>query len=120
MGSRGMPNSADSTAANAPACEELSLGDILAAALTGLTLEERREEEEERLASRANLLSAYRLSDELAPLLGVAPGEVFDALTDVPDNMLGLLCTPEGWSMLAEFVAGRLNIASPAYRPTLH
>lgn len=102
-----------------PPCLEPTLGDILGAALAGMS-EEMREQEEQRIAARAQYLSAWRIADELAPLLGVTPEDVFSALTYVPDNMLGLLCTPEGWAMLAEFVAGRLNIASPSYKPTIN
>ena len=98
---------------------EPTLGDILGAAIAG---EAARilEVEEQKLAAKAQYLSAWRLADDLAPVLGVLPDDVFNALTYVPDNMLGLLCSPEGWGMLAEFVAGRLNIVSPSYNPAIH
>lgn len=96
-----------------------TLGEILGAALA-YDVEAERREAEERLAASANYRSAWRLADELAPKLGVVPGDVFNALTYVPDNMLHLLASPEGWGMLAEFVAGRLNVASPSYVPVLH
>jgi hypothetical protein len=77
-------------------------------------------EREQRIAADATFLSAWELAEQIAPLLGTAPGTVFNALTHVPDNMLGLLCSPEGWSALAKFSAGFLNRASIDFTPTLH
>lgn len=91
-----------------------SLGDILARALTD------GGEEQVRLAARAQFLSACQLSRELAPVLRVDDGRVFDALTYIPDNLLSLLSSPEGWAALAEFVAAELGARSPSYLPTRH
>lgn len=64
--------------------------------------------------------SAVELSRQMAPALGVGAGEAFDRLCTVPDNMLGLLDSPEGWSVLAGFVATQLGKAAPHYTPVLH
>ena len=91
-----------------------SLADILARALTD------NGQEQVRLAARAQFLSACQLSRELAPVLRLDDGRVFDVLTYVPDNMLSLLHSPEGWAALAEFVAAELGAPSPSYLPTRH
>lgn len=77
-------------------------------------------EDEKRRAADAQFRCAHALSDALAPILRLTSAEVFDALTYVPDNMLPLLCSPEGWSALAQFVAADLGSPCLNYRPTVH
>lgn len=98
---------------------EPTLGEILSAALAAeaVRFDVQREK---RLAARAQYLSARELAREVAPRFGCPPDEAFDALTYVPDNMLTLLHSPEGWSALAEYAAARLGVAAPGYRPTCH
>ena len=60
------------------------------------------------------------LSDDLAPLLGKRSDEVFDVLGTMPNEMLSLLSTPQGWTTLATYVAGRFDLPAPAYAPKLH
>ena len=67
-----------------------------------------------------DLACASELARQLAPLLTTSEVEVLDVLCSVPDNMLSLLDTPEGWSALAGYVAGRLSMPSPGYTPTHH
>ena len=64
--------------------------------------------------------SASKLADEVAGLIGVAPGDAYDALRAIPDNMLSLLDCPEGWSAIAGFVAADLGAPDPDYLPTVH
>lgn len=92
-----------------------TLGDILAAALSHDPERERRE-----MAERAQYLAACELARHLAPLLRLGEAEVFDALTYVPDEMLPLLETPEGWSTLAAHVAADLGVLTVTYSPTRH
>lgn len=70
--------------------------------------------------ARAQLASARELSRQYAPLLGVSPAEVFDELTQVPDNMLALLNSPEGWAALASYIAIDLGDSQPFFAPTVH
>lgn len=63
---------------------------------------------------------ARHLSHCLGPLLGVPQGEVWEALTHVPDNLLGLLDSPEGWVTLSGIVAYDLGISPPAYLPAIN
>jgi hypothetical protein len=65
-------------------------------------------------------VSARELSRQLAPVLCAGETEVFGQLCTVPDNMLALLDSPEGWGTLAGYVAARFGMAPPAYQPTLH
>lgn len=111
--------SAEPTSGPPPIRMEPTLGDILGAILAGES-EQMRVQEEQRIAAQAQYLSAWRIADDLAPLLGVQSDEVFNALTHVPDNMLGLLCSPGGWSSLAEYAAGVLGKPSPRFKPAVH
>lgn len=72
------------------------------------------------VAERAQFVAAQTLSCELGGCLGIHPGRVFHALTYLPENMLLLLHSPEGWSALADYVAAELGAAAPAYRPLRH
>lgn len=93
---------------------EPSLGDILAAAL--------KEGESARLKldADAQMSAARTLCAQAAPSLGMEAEEVFDELTRVPDNMLALLHSPEGWSTLVDYVASSLGKPPPDYEPTVH
>ena len=42
------------------------------------------------------------------------------SLCSVPDNMLSLLDSPQGWTALAGFIACDLGIAAPDYCPKVH
>lgn len=75
---------------------------------------------QERVAKRATLRSAYQLSREVAPLLSMDEEAFFHELTHVPDNMLSLLDSPEGWETLAAWVASNLGAAAPGYQPRRH
>lgn len=68
----------------------------------------------------AQVASARTLADALAAALHRPSAEVFEALTYVPDNMLMLLGSPEGWSALAQFVAADLGAPCLNYCPTVH
>lgn len=64
--------------------------------------------------------SAHHLVSGLSAWTGVAPCVLLRALTYIPENMLSLLDCPEGWSVLAEFVAADLGLSPVGYRPTVH
>lgn len=69
---------------------------------------------------RASLASGRMLAAEVAGALGADASEVFDALTCVPENMLALLDSPQGWAVLAQYIAGGLGLDSRDYAPTVH
>lgn len=100
-----------------PDGETLTLGEILGAALSRI---ETDAEAEARLAERARWHAAWELADQLAPLFSVEAGEVFDALCRVPEEMLSLLETPEGWAVLAGHIAPRFHLPVVTYHPTIH
>ncbi|MAM39267.1 MAG: hypothetical protein CL949_12400 [Erythrobacter sp.] len=87
-----------------------SLGDILAACL-------RAHNPDPKEAQRR---AAFEFVRGCAPLIGVSEVEAFDALTYVPDNLLHLLESPQGWSALAGFISADLGIVAPAFRPAIH
>lgn len=92
---------------------EQSLGEILAAFLRAAPSQFDIEDEAQRRA-------AFELVRKTAPLMGVSEIEAFDALTYVPDNLLPLLQSPQGWSALSAFVASDLGVVAPAFKPTVH
>ena len=63
---------------------------------------------------------ARNLAGEVSDATGIAADRVFDALTRIPDNMLALLTSPEGWSALAQYVAADLGVQRLDYRPRVH
>jgi hypothetical protein len=72
------------------------------------------------LALAACQVSAHELTRHVAPLLGVSEGEVLDCLCTVPDNILVLLDSPEGWHALGGFVAAQLGRGAPNFQPAVH
>jgi hypothetical protein len=65
-------------------------------------------------------LCAAEISRRAGGLLGVSEADAFDALTLVPENLLALLQSPEGWGTLARMIASDLGADLPAFQPTVH
>ena len=86
-----------------------SIGDVLGAALRAAPVVDQFTYEAARAMAR-----------DLAPWLGVTEGDVFEALHTVPDNMLPLLRSPDGWAALASFVAADFGVALNTYTPAIH
>lgn len=99
--------------------EEPTLGEILGAVLQAAASEP-DVSHDDGLAARAQYQAALDLSDQLAEVLAVPSGEVFDALCSIPDNMLVLLESPEGWTALAGYIATDFGVPIVTYRPTIH
>jgi hypothetical protein len=97
---------------------EPTLGEILGAALAGVLPDP--EIDEQALAERARYHAALELAEQLGPLFAVTQAEVFDALCTIPDNMLSLLETPEGWAALAGYLAADFRMPLISYQPTIH
>jgi hypothetical protein len=86
--------------------------DALADAVARASCEPRpvtKENDGTRCTVNANQQWRFRLSSR-----------TWQALWGVPDNMLGLLQSPQGWLALAEFVACQMGVAMPDYSPTVH
>lgn len=106
------------------------LGESLAAALTheqplspvewAISLAIEEWDVEDRLSRRAMLVSGYTLADALASLLRADPETIFQSLGHMPDAMLEHLKSPQGWTLLAGYVAADLGRSAPAYTPTVH
>ena len=64
--------------------------------------------------------AARELSSQIAGSLSADADTVLDRLTYVPDNMLVLLQSPEGWVALAEYVAADLGLGPVGFAPTIH
>lgn len=94
--------------------EGLSLGDALGAAL------HQQAEYEARNYAFARQVAAIELASGVAQALGADWGDVWDEMTHVPDNMLALLESPQGWSVLASYVAESIGRALHSYSPTVH
>jgi hypothetical protein len=65
-------------------------------------------------------VSAMTLAEDVAGLLGVPSKAAWDALCILPENMLGLLDSLQGWTALASFIACDLRMDAPEYRPRVH
>lgn len=74
----------------------------------------------QRQDAEAQVACAYELANQIADAAGLCPEQTFDALTFIPDNMLSLLNSPEGWAALAQFVAADLGVQGLNYRPQVH
>lgn len=74
----------------------------------------------QRMAARFQFLSACELARQIAAALDVTEREAFDSLTFAPDNMLSLLGSPEGWTILAVFVASDLGRESAQLAVAIH
>lgn len=95
----------------APPSIDLSIGDVIAAALSA-DLAERE------LDTRVHC--AMHLAHRTARMLGVTEGEAWEALTYVPDNLLHLLDSPQGWSALTGMIARDLGVAAVPFTPSVH
>lgn len=94
---------------------DLLLGDILARTLGGWTERARLKRDAD-----AQMVAARTLCAQAAPALGMDAAEVFEELTFVPDNLLTLLHSPEGWNTLVDYVASSLGKPPPDYGATVH
>ncbi len=65
-------------------------------------------------------LCAAEISRRAGGMIGISEVEAFDALTFVPENLLALLQSPEGWSALARMIANDLGTDIPPFAPTVH
>lgn len=77
-------------------------------------------DQQRRLDERAQYLTALELARRIAPVLRVGELEALDALCVVPDEMLPLLRTPEGWKQLADYIAGTCGCSPTSFAPTIH
>jgi hypothetical protein len=68
----------------------------------------------------ATYRSARALAADVADAANLSADAVFEALTCVPENMLSLLASPEGWSALAQYVAADLGVQALNYAPRVH
>lgn len=72
------------------------------------------------LAYWAREIVACQLIEDAAGHLGVASHDVWACLCSVPENLLSLLDTPQGWTMLAGFAAAELGVDAPDFMPAVH
>lgn len=69
---------------------------------------------------RADQQAAATLINDVAGLLDMPASLVLDVMCTVPENMLTLLDSPQGWKALAGFVAAELGVSPPDYAPGVH
>ena len=72
------------------------------------------------VADDATLCAGRELARQVAPLLGVGEATAYDELTYIPDNLLTLLDSPDGWGAMCGYLAAGLGVPPPAYAPTIH
>ena len=68
----------------------------------------------------AQAIAASTLSHDLARKSDMSVNQVWDCLTAVPDNMLALLHSPQGWTALASLVAADNGVPEPLLMPSIH
>lgn len=90
------------------------LGDILAAALR----EDRARAGGWFMDDR--YIAATALAGVVAGATGLPYAVIFDQLTRVPEAMLELLQSPEGWGSLSSYLAAHLGAPPIHYLPTRH
>ncbi|WP_324741607.1 hypothetical protein U8326_00075 [Tsuneonella sp. CC-YZS046] len=94
--------------------------DFLSAVLTWALRPEVAPIPPEDFALWANWHCARELAHCVGPLMGLGEADVFDILTRIPDNMLSLLDSPQGWTALAEYIAQYLRLPGPLFMPVIH
>jgi hypothetical protein len=88
------------------------IGDLIADSL--------RQDEQARLELWARAVSASSLADAVGPRLGHLADDAWYSLLKIPDNLLSMLDSPQGWSALAAYIAADLGVAHVSYSPTVH
>jgi hypothetical protein len=68
----------------------------------------------------ARQVAACALVEEVADVLGVSTDDVWTAMSTLPDSMLDLLDSPDGWVELADIAAIELGLAAVDYAPQVH
>lgn len=69
---------------------------------------------------RALFVSADALIGDLSSRTGWDVCAIEVRLSLIPDNMLCLLDSPQGWTALADYVAAALGEGLGVYAPTIH
>ncbi len=99
------------------------LGEILGAAMVEHpvpTPEQRAQQAEDRLFADAQLVASYALARQLSGHLGICEHDAWDSICTVPDNLLSLLLSPQGWTAIAGMVAADHGLIAPDFKPRLH
>lgn len=65
-------------------------------------------------------MAALQLAYDLADEFGVPVGDVWYSLCNLPQNILTLLESPQGWSTLSAVVAFDMGLPATGYGPTVH
>lgn len=60
------------------------------------------------------------LAGRIADLTGLGAEQVWDAMCHLPDNMLSLLESPQGWTVVASYIASGERVPDPFLKPTVH
>lgn len=68
----------------------------------------------------AQFASAETLGAAICDTFDLHFADVWQSLCHVPENMLALLDSPQGWSVVAGFVAHDCGHDLPDYAPTVH
>ena len=93
---------------------DVAFDDLLAAALSSTSIDPADAVLEGRFQSGRHLARA------VAPLLDVTEADLWDALTYLPDGLLHLLDTPEGWSALVPILSADLGVKPARFTPSVH
>ena len=68
----------------------------------------------------ARFVSADALARDVAGMLGLDFCDIWGSVIRIPDNVLTLLDSPQGWTALGAFVAEDFGCELPGYAPTVH
>ncbi len=95
-------------------------GEETLADIPALSLVERPDRDRMKREADAQLIAARTLCAQIAPALGIETSAAFKEISFVPDNLLTLLHSPEGWGALVDYVAQSLGKPPPNYKATVH
>jgi hypothetical protein len=65
-------------------------------------------------------MSALQLAYDLADEFAAPVGDVWFSICNLPENILVLLDSPQGWSALSAVVGFDLGLPASGYGPTVH
>jgi hypothetical protein len=77
-------------------------------------------EYEERLAADAVVVSAGALAAAVSRSADVPYADAWDHMLSIPDNLLHLFATPEGWATIGAHVAIQCGRGPVVVRPSVH
>ena len=68
----------------------------------------------------AHVYAGLTLASQVAGLIGTEPRDAANCIWDMPLNLQPMLCSPEGWQVLAGYIAESMGRPMAAFDITIH